>query len=206
MSEGTTNVMLRCLERLQRGDETARKELLNAACDRLTRLTRKMFRADGRIRRWEDTCDVHQNAMLRLCRALQDVPVASLREFYRLAALQIRRELIDLARHHYGPAGPAAHHQTWPPREGVETAPSGPPEAGDSSLEPSKLAVWGEFHEQVGALPDEERELFELVYYQGLTHAEAAQLLGVSTKTVQRRWQAACLKLHEAMGGELPGL
>jgi RNA polymerase sigma-70 factor (ECF subfamily) len=55
------------------------------------------------------------------------------------------------------------------------------------------------------ALPEEEREVFELIWYQGLTHADAAGLLGVSTKTVQRGWQAACVKRHEALGGELPG-
>jgi hypothetical protein len=30
--------------------------------------------------------------------------------------------------------------------------------------------------------------------------------LGVSAKTIQRRWQAACLRLHEALGGHLPAL
>ncbi|HKB36491.1 MAG TPA: sigma factor-like helix-turn-helix DNA-binding protein, partial [Gemmataceae bacterium] len=35
-------------------------------------------------------------------------------------------------------------------------------------------------------MPEEQREVFDLVYYQGLSHAEAAALLGVSTKTVQR--------------------
>jgi RNA polymerase sigma-70 factor (ECF subfamily) len=206
MSGDTTVHLQRCLDRWHGGDAAARQELVNVACARLERLTRKMFRADGRLRRWEETGDICQDALLRLWRALQAVTPASLREFFRLAAVQVRRELIDLARHHYGPAGPAAHHQTWPPAEGGDTAPGGVADAGDASLEPGSLAVWGEFHEQAGALPEEEREVFELVYYQGLSHVEAAGLLGVSTKTVQRRWQAACLKLHEALGGALPGL
>ena len=63
----------RCLDRLQAGDEVARKDLLNAACERLLRLTRKMLRADGRLKRWEQTDDVFQNAMLRLHRSLADV-------------------------------------------------------------------------------------------------------------------------------------
>jgi RNA polymerase sigma-70 factor (ECF subfamily) len=206
MSENTTVHLQGCLDRWRGGDAAARRELLNAACERLTRLTRKMFRADGRLRRWEETGDVCQNALLRLCRALEEVTPASLREFFRLAAVQVRRELIDLARHHYGPAGPAAHHQSVGPGADGESASPGGADAGDSSLEPDKLALWGEFHERAGALPPEEREVFELVYYQGLTHAEAAKLLEVSAKTVQRRWQAACLKLHEALGGQLPGL
>jgi RNA polymerase sigma-70 factor (ECF subfamily) len=201
----TTIHLQRCLDRLQQGDTAARDELVNAACERLSRLARKMLKADGRLRRWEETGDVFQNAMLRLCRALREVTPGSLREFFRLAALQIRRELIDLARHYYGPAGMAAKHETLVPRGGQETSPPAL-DPSDSRHEPGKLALWTEFHERVGALPEEEREVFDLVCYQGLSHAEAANLLDVSTKTVQRRWQAACLKLHEAMHGELPGL
>jgi RNA polymerase sigma-70 factor (ECF subfamily) len=199
-----TSVRLQaCLDRLRSGDVSARQELVSVACDRLARLTRKMFKADGRLQRWEESGDVFQNAMLRLCRALESVTPASLLDFFRLAALQVRRELIDLARHYYGPAGPAAGHQSVPPPEG-STAPLREPS--DLRDEPGRLAIWGEFHEQIGALPAEQREVFDLVWYQGLTHAETATLLGVSTKTVQRRWQAACLGLHETFQGHLPGL
>ena len=46
--------------------------------------------------------------------------------------------------------------------------------------------------------------MFDLIFYQGLSHAEAAALLGISTKTVQRRWQEACMRLYKALGGRLP--
>jgi RNA polymerase sigma-70 factor (ECF subfamily) len=118
-----------------------------------------------------------------------------------LAAVQIRRELIDLARHHYGPQGAAAHHHSQAPAAAAQQPAH---EAADLSGEPSRLAAWGEFHEQVAILPEEEREVFELIWYQGLGRAEAAALLDVSVKTVQRRWQAACLRLHQALGGSLP--
>jgi RNA polymerase sigma-70 factor (ECF subfamily) len=205
MAEETTLLVQQCLDRLRAGDAAAREELLATACTRLTRLARKMFHADGRLRQWEQTDDVFQGAMLRLCRALQDVTPASPREFFRLAALQIRRELIDLARHHFGPAGAAGHRPQPPAGE----TPMRPPEALDpseSTLDPGHLAAWGEFHEQIGRLPEEEREVFELLWYQGLTHPQAAELLQVSTKTIQRRWQAACLRLHAALQGNLPGL
>jgi RNA polymerase sigma-70 factor (ECF subfamily) len=207
MSEHTTVLLQHCLDRLNAGDAEARQDLLTAACARLTRLARKMFHAEGRLRQWQETGDVFQGAMLRLCRALADVTPASLREFFRLAALQVRRELIDLARHYYGPAGAVVRHRPQSPLTVEAETP--PPEAADpvdSTLEPSRLAAWGEFHERIGALPEDEREVFDLVWYQGLTHAQAAALLQLSTKTIQRRWQAACLRLHEAMQGHLPGL
>ena len=58
------------------------------------------------------------------------------------------------------------------------------------------------FHEAVERLPAEERELFGLLWYQGMTHAQAAEALGVATKTVQRRWASARLFLEEALNGE----
>ena len=39
----------------------------------------------------------------------------------------------------------------------------------------------------IDELPEEEREVFDLVRIQGMTQAEAAQLLGVSAVTVKRR-------------------
>jgi RNA polymerase sigma-70 factor (ECF subfamily) len=37
-----------------------------------------------------------------------------------------------------------------------------------------------------------------------MTHAQAAEALGVATKTVQRRWASARLLLQDALDGELP--
>ena len=43
------------------------------------------------------------------------------------------------------------------------------------------------------------REVFELIWYQDLTHADAAAVLGVATKTIQRRWREARLQLHHLL-------
>jgi RNA polymerase sigma-70 factor (ECF subfamily) len=58
------------------------------------------------------------------------------------------------------------------------------------------------FHEAVERLPMEEREVLGLLWYQGMTHAQAAEVLGVATKTVQRRWASARLLLQDALNGE----
>jgi RNA polymerase sigma-70 factor (ECF subfamily) len=204
----TTVRLQRCLDRLQAGDATAREELLTCACERLERLTRKMLRDYPGVRRYEDTCDVRQNASVRLWRSLQQVAPPTVRDFFRLAALHIRRELIDLARHHFGPEGPGGRHATPGPAMDLGTEGPAPPayEQAGPADEPEQLAVWEEFHRQADALPDEEREIFDLLWYQGLPQAEAAAVLGVSERTVKRRWQAARLKLHGALKGELPPL
>jgi RNA polymerase sigma factor (sigma-70 family) len=55
--------------------------------------------------------------------------------------------------------------------------------------------MWGDFHDKVEALPDEEREVVELLWYQDLPQHEAAEVLGVDPSTVKRRWRAARQKL-----------
>jgi len=71
-----------------------------------------MFHGFPQLRRWEQTDDVFQNSMVKLHRALSEVRVESVRHFFNLAAVQVRRELLDLAKHHFGPHGGAANHHT----------------------------------------------------------------------------------------------
>src|SRR5437763_11106175 len=98
------------LGRVAAHDSTARDELLRRTAGNLERLTRKMLGAYPSVRRWEETGDVVQNATLRLLRALEAVRPENPRQFFGLAAEQIRRELIDLARHYYGAHGVGANH------------------------------------------------------------------------------------------------
>ena len=56
----------------------------------------------------------------------------------------------------------------------------------------------------IEALPDDEREAFGLVRIQGMTQAEAAQVLGVSGKTVQRRLNRGLLSLAEQLSDLRP--
>src|SRR5207302_3839847 len=76
-------------------------------------------------------------------------------------------------------------------------------DAGDD--DPYQLALWTEFHRQAEALPDEEKVVFDLIWYHGMQQEEVAQVLGVSVRTVKTRWREARLLLHERLGGELPG-
>ena len=66
---GTDTQLQGLIDLALRGDSSAHEALLHHACDRLLRLTRKMFHGYPSLRRWEATDDVFQNAMLRLHRA-----------------------------------------------------------------------------------------------------------------------------------------
>jgi RNA polymerase sigma-70 factor (ECF subfamily) len=58
----------------------------------------------------------------------------------------------------------------------------------------------------IEGLPEVEREVFELVRIQGLTHGETATVVGVSEKTVQRRLNRARLLLAEQLADLSPPL
>ena len=59
--------------------------------------------------------------------------------------------------------------------------------------------------EAVANLPEEEREAFDLVRIQGLSQAEAAQVLGVSAMTVNRRLNRGLRLLAEVLRHSGPG-
>jgi RNA polymerase sigma-70 factor (ECF subfamily) len=189
-----TSQLLRLLDRMRAGDGAAADELFRHLGERLERLARKMLRGFPVVRRWEGTGDVLQNALVRLLRALEGVRPDSTRKFFALAGVQIRRELLDLKQRYCGPRGMGAHHQTDRP-----DAPG--PEPMDPAPGQDELEEWCEFHRQVDGLPEEEREVVDLHYYQGLSKAEAAELLGVDIRTVQRRWNAALQRLHSRRRG-----
>jgi RNA polymerase sigma factor (sigma-70 family) len=120
--------------------------------------------------------------------------VESVRHFFNLAAVQVRRELLDLARHHFGPEGGGANHHT----DGQPADDEGGT-LHQNAEEPDDLAGWSEFHAQVEKLSEDEQEVVNLLYYEGLTQEEAAKVLGISFRTLKRRWQAAKVNLYEAL-------
>src|SRR4051812_14127242 len=153
------------LPRAVAGDEDAIDALLRHNCERLTSLTRRMLGDFRRVRRWTETADVLQNALLRLVSALREVKPQTSREFLALATLQIRRELLDLARKFFGPQGMGANQDS---AAALGSPGARPEDKADLSHEPSSLAQWSELHQQIDALPDEAREVVGLLFYQGL--------------------------------------
>lgn len=195
----TTNQLRNLVDRLAAGDEAARGELVARACERLRRLVARMLTGYGRLRRFEDTDDVLQNTVLRLMRRLQTVRPPTVADFFRLSAAEARRELIDLARHYFGPQGAGAREVAGRPADsGTSTLDPAPP---DSTYDGGRLAAWTEFHRRVEALPEPERDVFALLWYNDLTQDEVAKALDISVSTVRRRWLSARLKMQELLDG-----
>jgi RNA polymerase sigma-70 factor (ECF subfamily) len=103
----------------------------------------------------------------------------------------MRWELNDLARRlDSRPATVEVH-------EGMVPAPA----SSDSGLSPNGRRML----DAIDNLPADEREAFDLVRIQGLTHGEVAEVLGVAPKTVQRRLDRGVRLLTERLGDLGPG-
>jgi RNA polymerase sigma-70 factor (ECF subfamily) len=120
----------------------------------------------------------------RLLKALKAVHPTTVRQFFALASQHLRWELNDIAR----------HLDTQPTAVALDGVVPASTES-DSNLSPCARLIL----DAVDNLPDEEREVFDLVHIQGLTQAEAAAILGVVTRTVQRRLDRGVQLLTEQL-------
>ena len=185
--------------RIQAGDRQAAGDLINRSALRLEERASHMLRHFPSVKRWEQTGDVLQNALQRLLRTLREICPDSVEGFFRLAAQSIRRELLDMTRHYRGPLNAAANHDSLP-----DGSLGLPMKAGPSQEELKNLECWAAFHEAVGRLPDEERAVIELGFYEGLDKDEIARVLSVDVRTVRRRWNRAKRRLTDELGDDIP--
>lgn len=188
---GHTTALQERLIDFKSGDINAREAIIEHTCERLRLRTRQMLRSFPSVSRWSQTDDVLQNAMIRLHKSLAQVKPESPRQFYGLAGTQIRRELIDLARHFSGAEGVGANHDSND-GEAVKRSP-------DTNYKPETFERWSEFHSAVEQLSEEQQAVVELVWYEGMSQPEASMVLEISLATLKRRWQAARLQLSEQL-------
>ena len=198
-----------CLDLLrQHADEGVVNRLVSIVVRHLSRLTSRKIQ--GRLARRESDDDLAQEVAMRLWNKLarkrpeQIPPTAYALE--GLVYLEIRCTLIDLCRHHLGPQGSEANRES---RHGVRAADGGSDvdfmgQVPDEASGPSTCAEHTECHQLVEKLPQPEREVFLLRYYEGYSSAEAAVILGVNERTVRRQFLAAEKQLDQLRDGTKP--
>lgn len=202
--EPTTAAIQRCLDALP-GDAAAGpliRGLLERAAGRLRLLCATLLhRSYPRLTQPPlglETDDLLGSVAAGLLTALRKVRPQTVRQFFALANQHMRWQLNDLARlldEHPAPAALA------------ESGVAAPPSSGAGLSRDARRML-----RAIEGLPEDEREVFELVRIQGLTYAEAAGVVGASAKTVQRRVDRARLLLAERLAdlrpadsGEAPG-
>ena len=194
-----TTMLQGYIDKMLEGDDSYRQLLVDHSYRRLRLLVKKRMSLFPGVQRWEQTDDVLQQASMKLWKSLEAVRPATVRDFFGLAATQIRRTLIDLARHYGGKQGIGAKHVT---NERAGDKGREQPEELDDTSDPAKLAEWSELHAKVEELSKDQREIIDLLYYQGMTQPEAAQMLGMSERTLKRRWRETRQAMYKAVHGE----
>ena len=187
----TTIVVQRYLDAIA-GDERAEtlvRELLDKAVRRLHLLCANLLhRSYPRLTR--PPLSLRPEELLsavveRLLKALRAVRPGNVRQFFGLANQHMRWELNDLAR----------NLDEHPPPQPIGDGTVPVHMSTTSGLTPDTRRML----QAIDELPEDEREAFSLVRIQGLSHGEAADVLAVSSKTVQRRLNRSLLLLTKAL-------
>jgi RNA polymerase sigma-70 factor (ECF subfamily) len=119
----------------------------------------------------------------RLLKAMRSVRPQTVRQFFALVNQHMRWELNDAARRL--DEQPAAVEV----REDMVSAPA----SSGSVLSPEARRML----QAIDELPEDEREVFDLIHIQGMMQGEAAEVLGVSVRTLQRRLNRSLLLAKE---------
>lgn len=183
------------LRRVEAGDRTAGDELVALVHDELRRLAGRMMRGQSVQHTLQATGLVHE-AWIRLLGPENGDEANPERwrdrhHFFRTAAAAMRSVLVDHAR----------KKATQKRRRGGERVPLDDVLLAYEELHLDVVAV----HEALSRLEQTDAELARLVelrFFAGLTIAETADILQISTPTVERRWRTARALLQLELAGD----
>lgn len=173
----------RLLQSWSRGDPRVLNELMPLIYDRLCGLASSFLRHE-RIDHTLDTSSLIHEAYLRLVHQDQ-VQWRDRAHFFAIAGKMMRRILVDHSR------------RKGSEKRGGDLVKLQLEESLDSRVEPavSLLVLDGALH-ALERTNEELARLVELRYFGGLTKVETAEVMGISTATVIRRWRMARAWLH----------
>jgi RNA polymerase sigma factor (TIGR02999 family) len=166
------------LAQIHAGDKEAESRLIPLVYSELRRLAAHYLRGERPDHTLQPTALVHE-AYLRLTR-LQEVDWQSRSHFFATAATVMRRILVDHAR-----------AQRAEKREGFYEAVSLDDVSIVSAGRSAELVALDEALERLAGIDERRSKIVELRFFGGLSEEEAAQVLGISTRTVKRDWRVA---------------
>lgn len=160
------------------GDQAALDKLLPLVNAELRQLARRYMRRESPGHTLQTSALVNE-AYLRLIDQ-KHVQWQNRAHFFGIAAQLMRRILIDHARsHHYAKRGGGAIKVSLDEAAAVTEARA------------VELLAVDEALERLMAMDARKGRIVELRFFGGLTEEETAEVLGISTPTVQREWRAA---------------
>jgi RNA polymerase sigma factor (TIGR02999 family) len=160
------------------GDQAALDKLLPLVNAELRQLARRYMRRESPGHTLQTSALVNE-AYLRLIDQKQ-VQWQNRAHFFGIAAQLMRRILIDHARsHHYAKRGGGAIKVSLDEAAAVTEARA------------AELLAVDEALEKLTAMDARKGRIVELRFFGGLTEEETAEVMDISTPTVQREWRAA---------------
>lgn len=179
----------RALARVGEGHEAAVAELMPLVYEELRRVAGDLFQGQTPGHSLQATALVHE-AYLRLV-GQTEIQWESRAHFFAVAAMAMRQVLSNHAR------AKRADKRGGGVRARVSLS-----EVIDVGRGPDiDLLVLHEALEKLAALDERQCRIVEQRVLGGMTHAEIAHVLGVSSKTVEREWRAARAWLSAFLGG-----
>jgi RNA polymerase sigma factor (TIGR02999 family) len=165
------------LQSWSQGDDAALAELTPLVLAELRTLARAYLRRERRDHSLQATGLVNE-CYLRLLQA-RTVDWRNRAHFFALSARLMRRILVDFARaRRYGKRGGRAEHVPFDDQQ--------------LAVEPGRdLVALDDALTALAAVDERKSRVVEMRFFGGLTNEEAADVLGVSAKTVMREWQIA---------------
>ena len=183
-NRGCVSDVTRILEAAQQGDPTAAEQLLPLVYDELRRLAAHKMANEAAGQTLQPTALVHE-AWLRLV-GNQDQKWDGRGHFFGAAAEAMRRILIDRARRKK-----AIRHGGGQQRVDIQDLEVASPDADD------QLLAISEALDKLAVEHKEEAELVKLRYFVGLSVEEAADVLGISSRTANYYWAHARAWLYD---------
>jgi RNA polymerase sigma factor (TIGR02999 family) len=174
LTKGITNLLVRWSE----GDDAALEKLTPYVYDELRRLAQSYLRNERPDHTLQATALVHE-AYLQLL-GMQQIEWKDRGQFIALAAQMMRRILVDHARKH------AAQK-----RGGGEYKVSLSIAQAISSERDVNLVALDEALQRLSEIDPKRSQIVELRFFGGLSIEETADLLKVSTPTIERDWRVA---------------
>jgi RNA polymerase sigma factor (TIGR02999 family) len=179
----------RILSAIEQGDPSAAEQLLPLVYDELRKLAAQKLAGEAPGQTIEATALVHE-AYLRLVDVEQAQHWDSRGHFFAAAAQAMRRILVDRARAKRSRKRGGGHA-----REELDEARLVAP-----GIDVDLLAL-DEALERLAAEDRPAAELVHLRFFAGLTSEQAAEVLGLSTRTAERIWHYARTFLFKELGG-----
>ena len=183
------NEVTKILNAIEHGDPTAADELLPLVYAELKKLASSKMAREKSGQTLQATALVHE-AYLRLVDVENSQKWDSRRHFFAAAAESMRRILVENARRKGRLKRGGDRFQV--PLADVENEPE------TSQLD---LIALDEALRKLAEDSPEKAEIVQLRFFAGLNHDEVAEMLGVSTVTIKRRWRYARAWLLQQISG-----